>query len=311
MSLRYNSFKYSYPAGILITGASPVDNRLVVMNIDQLTALETWKESPAYQGLIVSVLESKEAYMFAPDSSTDWDATKPENWKKISSPDLDISGRMVTVIEYQSGKWAKEDGSGEGDQWQPNPGAQPLPQSENLVVGESYLQLALNDDDYVYINSKELISLDDYYTKEQVDEKISILDSSISDALDDIRNYVDETTEAIDSSIDRIDASVLELFNNVDELADELAEVTDIVGVLGDDVDDISTRVDELENNTVKSISSLNAYVTVDPEVGHVSIDVSTIDAKDDTKFPSYGFVTDGYVEERLDVFNWVEVENK
>lgn len=26
--------------------------------------------------------------------------------------------------------------------------------------------------------------------------------------------------------------------------------------------------------------------------------------------FPSRGLVTDGYVEERLDVFNWVEVED-
>ena len=30
----------------------------------------------------------------------------------------------------------------------------------------------------------------------------------------------------------------------------------------------------------------------------------------DKTSFPSRGLVTDGYVEERLDVFNWVEVED-
>jgi hypothetical protein len=170
------------------TAGQPLDDRLIVNSFNDLISPNTFKvdEDPDgdrtwYVGMIVSVLTENAVYMLIGA-----DPTVSTNWKKIN-PDLDISGKMIDVIEYNNEFYDKADGS--GDPWVPNPDAEPINDPQVDEEGK-YLCLVLNETDKVYIKSTDLIDLTDYYTKDQVDEKINMLDSSVSGALDDIEEYI-------------------------------------------------------------------------------------------------------------------------
>lgn len=340
----------------------------------------------AIPGLILRVIEdtaaNNGAYLVEKNGETGLKLTR------IVTGTLDISGSMVDIIYYEGdakhveGLYNKADGSGEP--WVPSENAKPI-NDEQVDAEGKYLCLVLNDADWVYIKSTDLIDLTDYYTKDQVDDKISILDASVSGALDDIREYVntqddilDEKINALDSSltllkeyvdsendkfnqrIDGVDASITNITNEITEFVNTVEEqfikidtslnnlTNDLAGVhetlddittrhetdveridehlnsidasiedlksvdasLDNKIEDVSTRLAELEVGTVDSISTEGDYIHVDASRGDVTFTADVVDSNDKTSFPSRGLVTDGYVEERLDVFNWVEVED-
>ena len=244
MATKYIDYLVSQGSGFIITGGLPVDIRTVVEKEEDLTIGSTWEKSPAYPGLIVSVNKTHEAWMFSPDSSKDYDATKPINWKKISAPDITISGRMVTVIEYNNNKYAVEDGNYDSGSWEPNDDAQPLPQSDNLEVGKTYLQLKLNDVDYVYIKSSDLIDLSNYYTKIQVDDKLSILDSSL-------KTYVDDQINVVNSSITEVSTRIADLSNYIVEQ----------IEIVNSSITEVSTRIADLSSYIVEQIDNINSSI--------------------------------------------------
>ena len=106
-----------------------------------------------------------------------------------------------------------------------------------------------------------------------------------------------------EADIERID----EHLNGIDASIEELKSVD---ASLDNKIEDVSARLAELEIGTVDSISTEGDYIHTDTSKGDVTLTADVVDSKDQTSFPSRGLVTDGYVEERLDVFNWVEVED-
>lgn len=358
---------------------------------------DTTANATAIPGLILRVIEdtaaNNGAYLVEKDGETGLKLTR------IVTGTLDISGEMINVIQYngdashEAGFYNKADGSGEP--WVPSENAQPI---EDVQVNEDgkYLCLVLNETDKVYIKSTDLIDLTDYYTKDQVDEKINMLDSSVSIALEDlkdyvdtqdeileekinaldssltllkeyvdeqdtsIKNYVDSENDKIDQRLDGVDASITNITNEItnfvnaveekfDEIDTSLNNLTDdLVGVhetlddieerheadveridehlnnidtsieelksvdasLDNKIDDVSLRLSQLEIGTVDSISTEGDYIHVDTSKGDVTFTADVVDSEDQVSFPSRGLVTDGYLEERLDVFNWVEVED-
>ena len=358
---------------------------------------DTTANATAIPGLILRVVEdtaaNNGAYLVEKDGETGLKLTR------IVTGTLDISGEMIDVIQYngdashKAGLYNKADGSGEP--WVPSENAQPIEDEQVDAVGK-YLCLRLNADDTVYIKSSDLIDLTDYYTKDQVDDRINMLDSSVSDALDGIKEYVntqddilDEKINALDSSLtllkeyideqdviikdyvdsennkinqhlDNVDASITNITNEITDFVNTVEEhfieidaslnnlTDDLVGVhetlddielrheadieridehlngidasieelksvdasLDNKIEDVSARLAELEIGTVDSISTEGDYIHTDTSKGDVTLTADVVDSKDQTSFPSRGLVTDGYVEERLDVFNWVEVED-
>ena len=349
----------------------------------------------AIPGLILRVVEdttaNNGAYLVEKNGESGLKLTR------IVTGTLDISGEMINVIRYEgdashkAGLYNKADGSGEP--WVPSENAQPI-EDEQVDADGKYLCLRLNADDTVYIKSADLIDLTDYYTKSQVDDKINMLDSSVSGALDDIREYVNTRDEILDEKINTLNSSLTLLKEYIDEqdtsikdyidsendkinhhLNDVDASITnitneitnfintvedqfikidtslnnltnDLSGVheilddiavryeadieridanlnsigasieelksvdvsLDNKIEDVSARLAELEIGTVDSISTEGDYIHVDTSKGDVTFTADVIDSNDQTSFPSRGLVTDGYVEERLDIFNWVEV---
>ena len=347
---------------------------------------DTTANATAIPGLILRVVEdttaNNGAYLVEKDGETSLKLTR------IVTGTLDISGEMIDVIRYEgdashkAGLYNKADGSGEP--WVPSENAQPI-EDEQVDADGKYLCLRLNADDTVYIKSSDLIDLTDYYTKGQVDEKINALDSSVSGALDGIREYVntqddilDEKINSLDSSLtllkeyvdsendkinqrlDGVDTSITnitnEITNFVNTVEDHFIEIDtslnnltdDLTGVheildnielrheadieridanlnsidasieelksvdasLDNKIEDVSARLAELEIGTVDSISTKGDYIHVDTSKGDVTFTADVVDSNDQISFPSRGLVTDGYVEERLDIFNWVEVED-
>ena len=349
---------------------------------------DTTANATAIPGLILRVIEDTTAnngpYLVEKDSKA------PSGLKltRIVTGTVDISGAMIDIIYYEgdaehgAGFYNKADGAGEP--WIPSENAKLITDPQVKTAGE-YLLLQLNENDQVYIKSTDLVDLTDYYTKGQVDDKINMLDSSVSGALDGIREYVntqddilDEKINALDSSLtllkdyvdsendkfnqrlDGVDASITNITNEITEFVNTVEDqfikidtslnnlTDDLVGVheilddiearhetdveridehlnsidasieqlksvdasLDNKIEDVSARLAELEVGTVDSISTEGNYIHVDTSRGDVTFTADVVDSNDQTAFPSRGLVTDGYVEERLDVFNWVEVED-
>lgn len=341
MALKYKDSKYlNYPGALQVTSSIPLDIRAVVANEKNLTDAETWYQDCstatgvkiAYKGMLVSVEENNTVYMcIDPAKITDLRL----GWKKVN-PDLDIAGEMIDVVKYNDKFYDMRNGT--GDPWVPKPDAAPIVDPQVQSDGK-YLCLVLNDADWVYIKSTNLIDLTDYYTKVQVDDKIDILDSSVSVALNAIKEYVDaennEINQHIDASISNIADGLTSLINTVEEqftkidtsldnLTDDLSGVHKILDntnasieqlksndtTLDNKIKEVSTRLAELEISSVDSISTEGDYIHVDTSIGDVTFTADVVDSSDKTTFQSHGLVTDGYVEERLDVFNWVEVES-
>lgn len=388
MALKYKNSKYlNYPGALQVTSSIPLDIRAVVANEENLTKAETWYQDCsiatgvkiAYKGMLVSVEATNTVYMcIDPANITDLRL----GWKKVN-PDLDIAGEMIDVVKYNDKFYDMRNGT--GDPWVPNPGAAPIVDPQVQSDGK-YLCLVLNDADWVYIKSTNLVDLTDYYTKVQVDNKIDILDSSVSRALDGIREYVNTQDDILDKKLDssltslkeyvdsennkinqHLDASITNITNEIKEFVNTVEDqftkidtsldkintsldniTNDLAGVLDtlDDITtrhetdieridgqlnsidasieilksvdasldnkikDVSSRLAELEIGTVHSISTEGDYIRVDTSRGDVTFTADVVDSSDQVAFPSRGLVTDGYVEERLDAFNWVEVED-
>ena len=364
-----------------------IANRIFATKAGAETFINT--NATAIPGLILRVIEDTTAANNGP-YLVEKDSKAPSGLKltRIVTGTVDISGDMIDIIYYEgddkhgTGFYNKADGVGEP--WVPSENAKLITDPQVKTAGE-YLLLQLNENDQVYIKSTDLVDLTDYYTKGQVDDKINILDSSVSDALDGIREYVntqddilDEKINALDSSLtllkdyvdsendkfnqrlDGVDASITNITNEITEFVNTVEDqfikidtslnnlTDDLVGVheilddiearhetdveridehlnsidasieqlksvaasLDNKIEDVSARLAELEIGTVDSISTEGDYIHVDTSRGDVTFTADVVDSNDQTAFPSRGLVTDGYVEERLDVFNWVEVED-
>ena len=371
-----------------------IANRIFATKAGAETFIST--NATAIPGLILRVIEdttaaNNGAYLVEKDSKA------PSGLKltRIVTGTVDISGAMIDIIYYEgdaehgAGFYNKADGAGKP--WVPSENAKLITDPQVKTAGE-YLLLQLNENDQVYIKSTDLVDLTDYYTKGQVDDRINMLDSSVSSALNDIREYVntqddilDEKINTLDSSltllkeyveiennkigqrIDGVDASIInitnEITNFVNTVKDQFSEIdtslvkidtsldnitNDLAGVhdtlddittryetdieridgqlniidasieqlksvdasLDNKIEDVSARLAELEIGTVHSISTEGDYIHVDTSRGDVTFTADVVDSSNKTAFQSRGLVTDGYVEERLDAFNWVEVED-
>lgn len=321
---------------------------------------DTTANATAIPGLILRVIEdttigNNGAYLVEKDS----EAASGLKLTRIGA--LDISGEIVEVIYYEgdathvAGFYNKSDGSGEP--WNPSKNAQRI-DDEQVTDEGKYFCLVLNNTNKVYIKSTDLIDLSDYYTAIQVDDKINMLDSSVSDALEDIREYVNTQDDILDEKINSLDSSLTLLKEHIDEqdtfiknfvntVNEQFIEIDTSLNNLTDDLtgvheilDDIEVRhetdierIDEhlnsidvsieqlksvdatLDNkiedvsgrlaNTVNSISTEGDYIHVNTSKGDVTLTIDVVDSINQTTFRSRGLVADGYVEERLDVFNW------
>lgn len=78
-----NYITSSKPNGFEITGAGPIDDRLIVRTYENLTDSKTFAGTPnvAYDGMLVSVLDEGSTYMLIDKDSI----TNPNSWVKQSS----------------------------------------------------------------------------------------------------------------------------------------------------------------------------------------------------------------------------------
>lgn len=228
---------------------------------------DTTANATAIPGLILRVIEDTAAnngpYLVEKDSKA------PSGLKltRIVTGTVDISGAMIDIIYYEgdakhgAGFYNKADGAGEP--WIPSENAKLITDPQVKTAGE-YLLLQLNENDQVYIKSTDLIDLTDYYTKGQVDERINMLDSSVSSALNDIREYVNTQDDILDEKINALDSSLtllkeyVEIENNkisqridgVDaSIINITNEITDFVNTVEDQFIKIDTSLDNITND--------------------------------------------------------------
>jgi len=88
---------YSNPTSILtsyfgVKASSPLDNRLVVNSIsDLIDNSATGWDSYVYKGMVVSVLEDNNLYMYIGRSGIADDITDPNKWKLLAAGSVDVS----------------------------------------------------------------------------------------------------------------------------------------------------------------------------------------------------------------------------
>lgn len=99
-----NSF--SFPGGFVVQADKPIDDRLVVHSVASLTAANTFVSSTdnllkAYNGMVVSVLETNEIYILTDVANI----TNINSWKKINVPQASSTdeGKLLTVEKVNVG----------------------------------------------------------------------------------------------------------------------------------------------------------------------------------------------------------------
>lgn len=94
---------FSLGAGFNITGQEPIDSRLVVGTLSDLTTQKTWNGIGLYNGLVVAVTESSTLYVL---KNRD-DVTNPESWVAVGG---DISADLAELTADVEGlKTSKQD----------------------------------------------------------------------------------------------------------------------------------------------------------------------------------------------------------
>lgn len=94
---------FSLGAGFNITGQEPIDSRLVVGTLSDLTTQETWNGVGLYNGLVVAVTESSTLYVL---KNRD-DVTNPESWVAVVG---DVSADLAELTADVEGlKTSKQD----------------------------------------------------------------------------------------------------------------------------------------------------------------------------------------------------------
>ena len=139
-----------------------------------------------------------------------------------------------------------------------------------------------------------------------VEDQFIKIDTSLDNLTNDlvgVHEILDDIETRHETDVERID----EHLNSIDTSIEDLKSVD---ASLDNKIEDVSARLAELEIGTVDSSLTEGDYIHVDTSKGNVTFTADVVDSNDKTSFPSRGLVTDGYVEERLDVFNWVEVED-
>ncbi len=131
-----NSF--SFPGGFVIQADKPIDDRLVVHSVASLTAEDTFVSSQdglskAYNGMIVSVLETNDLYILKDASDT----TNIYSWEKISVPQATSAdaGKILTVEEVNVGTTENPDYKYEG-RWVEAPSGLPEIGTGNADAGK-------------------------------------------------------------------------------------------------------------------------------------------------------------------------------
>lgn len=95
---------FSLGAGFNITGQEPIDSRLVVGTLSDLTTQETWKGVGLYNGLVVAVTESSTLYVL---KNRD-DVTNPESWVAVGGDvSADLAELTADVEELKTSKQDK------------------------------------------------------------------------------------------------------------------------------------------------------------------------------------------------------------
>ena len=94
---------FSLGAGFNITGQEPIDSRIVVSALSDLTTQETWNGVGLYNGLVVAVTESSTLYVL---KNRD-DVTNPESWAAVGG---DVSADLAELTADVEGlKTSKQD----------------------------------------------------------------------------------------------------------------------------------------------------------------------------------------------------------
>lgn len=86
---------FSLGAGFNITGQEPIDSRLVVGTLSDLTTQETWNGIGLYNGLVVAVTESSTLYVL---KNRD-DVTNPESWVAVGGDVSDDLAELTADVE--------------------------------------------------------------------------------------------------------------------------------------------------------------------------------------------------------------------
>jgi hypothetical protein len=182
--------------------------------------------------MVVSVLQPEPAlYMLInPNNVLDPDPTNINNWKRLDST-VDFNGYAIEVIK-------------DGDYYYNNTDdpKHEYPITDSAVDAEGeYLYFQLNKDEKVYIKASKLIDTSKYYTKTEVDEKLTDISTQI---------IIDKSD--IDASIIRLDASVITIENSI---------IDGVVNTVGTTT--VSTKYISLSEDTSKG----NVTLTLDASI--------------------------------------------
>lgn len=284
MALAYNKYFDTIPSSYKVIGAVPIDLRQVVDDLTNLygetsEADHTWEDDKgniiAYNGMLVAVSSIHKVYMCIdyahPYIQESWQCVSVQSDENVTS----IKGLISDYISITTN-------SSVGD----------VEIGADISIGDFF-----SEDDGIAVVSD---------IKEYLNENYATIDFVNSSILS-IKDYIDSSVEQVLEQIEDLNTSINEKINEIDSSLQYTFE----------QIDDISNAIDNinytLENNVVNSIQTDNLdYVHIDPSKGDVYINFDIIDSSipEFQNIENNGIATVGLVEEKLDRFNWVEIED-
>lgn len=267
MALKYQGSRFLNFAGALqVPGRIPLDIRAVVATENDLYLPTTWGKVSndgsevdttvvtAYNGMTVAVLENNGLYMCIDEDNF----TTAGGWKRLDAPDLSVSGKMIDVVNEGTEEapvyvWYDEDLN------------RHIIKDSSVNEAGKYLLLSIGDTE-VYINSKDLVSLDNYYTKEEIDSSVNTALAQINTSITNINTNIQNINDAInnlDSSVQEIDDEVAGAKDRLDGIDTELEDINSSISNLDSSVADLQDQVDGIKKEIKEGVvTSVDASVT-------------------------------------------------
>lgn len=241
----------TFNSGFNVTAQAPIDSRLRVQSLADLTAENSWDMSkfPPYNGMIVAVMDTGQVYVLIDEQNPH----TLDSWK-LTSDSAEVDSILTRLDEAEDKITQNE--------------SKITQTSEEINQRVTQVETDLSNE---IVTTKETIlkqtadEISLLATKEELGETENTLRSEISEQVNDLNGRIESNTTSIQSNSDQIQSTVESITNingtleshqtQITQTSDQITSVVETVTEQGTEISTVKQTVNEISSE-VASISS-------------------------------------------------------